>query len=150
MNLNEDTKNINAEIILEIIGKPPEHLRETLDNLIKEIDKENKVNVKRSKINEPKLLKENGDFYTSFAEIEIEVEDIMSLILITFKYMPSYVDIISPEFISLNNNSWNEILNELTRRLHGYDEMARIFQLERVKMQKKLKEISDKDSKKEE
>ena len=34
----EETKNIKAVMIFEIIGKPPEHLNETLDSIINKID----------------------------------------------------------------------------------------------------------------
>ena len=43
MSLNKksmETKGIRATIILEIIGKPPEHLVETLEELAKKIDEE--------------------------------------------------------------------------------------------------------------
>ena len=152
MSSGDDKQNISAEIILEVIGRPAKHLTETLNNLIKNIDEEKGVSVKSKKINEPQPLKENKNFYTSFAEIEIETEEIMYLVLIVFKYMPAYVNIIYPEVIGLTNNNWNEILNELTKKLHGYDEIARILQFEHVKMQKKLKEsagIPDKPEKKE-
>jgi len=84
------------------------------------------------------------DFYTSFAEVEVEVEEILNLAILMFKYMPAHIEIISPELIALTNNGWNDILNELTRRLHGYDEIARVLQVENAKMQKKLKEVLEK------
>ena len=35
----------------------------------------------------------------------------------------------------------NDILNELTRRLHGYEEITRILQTERIILENKLKTI---------
>jgi len=46
-----------------------------------------------------------------------------------------------PELIALTNNGWNDVLNELTRRLHGYDEIARVLQIEKNVLEKKLREI---------
>ena len=86
-------------------------------------------------------MKDQKDFYTSFAEIEIEIEKILDLAILMFKYMPAHVEIIQPEIIALQNNDWNDILNELTRRLHGYDEVARIIQTEKVILEKKLRDI---------
>ena len=37
--------------------------------------------------------------------------------------------------------NWNDVLNELTRRLHGYDEIARILQLEKGIFETKLREV---------
>jgi membrane protein insertase Oxa1/YidC/SpoIIIJ len=144
---NEETKGITAVIILEIIGRPPEHLVETLEELIKSMDKEKGVSVKSKKINEPVLMKDQKQFYTTFAEIEIEVKEILYLAVVMFKYMPAHVEVIEPELIALTNSGWTEILSEITRRLHGYDEVARVLQFENSQMQKKLKELTPEENK---
>jgi hypothetical protein len=144
----EETKNIKAVMIFDIIGKPPEHLTETLNDIINKIDEEKGVSVREKKVNEPVLMKDQKDFYTSFAEVEVEVEEILHLVMLMFKYMPAHVEIASPELIALTNNGWNEILNETTRRLHGYDEVARVLQVENAKMQKELKETEKKKEEK--
>jgi len=164
MSLNEkETKGIRAVMIIEVLGKPPEHLKETLNEIINQIDKEKGVSIKEKRISEPKKLEdskkipENFDkkkmtniegFYTNFAEIEVEVEEIFHLVILMFKYMPAHIDIIYPELIALTNNGWNEILNELTRRLHGYDEIARVIQVEKAILENKLKESIEKKEKK--
>ena len=83
-------------------------------------------------------------FFTTFAEIEVEVEEILQLAILMFKYMPAHLEVISPELLVLTNNGWNDILNELTRRLHGYDEIARIVNVEKSILEKKLREVLEK------
>ncbi|MFH1503677.1 MAG: hypothetical protein ABIE36_03395 [Candidatus Diapherotrites archaeon] len=144
---NSETKGIRASIILEIIGKPPEHLVETLKQIIKSVGEEKGVLIINSKINEPVFMKDNKEFYTTFADIEIEVKDILYLAVIMFKYMPAHVEVIEPELIALTNNGWTDILSELTRRLHGYDEVARVLQFENAQMQKKIKELLPEENK---
>ncbi len=138
MNSND---NIRAIVILEILGRPPEHLKETLENLTKSIGEEKGIFIVEKKVSEPSPLKEKNDFYTSFAEIEIEIENLFSLVFLMFKYMPAHIDILTPEKISMTNTEWNDILNELTRRLHGYDEVARVLMTEKAMMQKKIEEL---------
>lgn len=135
-----ETHGIKAVLILEVLGRPPEHLVETLNNLAKEIDKEKGVNVLSKKINDPIELKERKEFFSSFAEIEVEVEDILYLAVLMFKYMPAHVEVVEPELIALTNNGWTDILSELTRRLHGYDEVARIIQMQNSQLKQKAKE----------
>ncbi len=137
---NNKIKGIKAVFILEIIGRPAEHLTKTLNKLIDEIDKEKGVKVVERKIKEPVELKNNKDFYTTFSEVEIEVEEISQLAGLMFKYMPANIEIIEPELIALSNNRWSDILSELTRRLHGYDEIARVLQMQTAKLQRELKE----------
>jgi len=140
-----ETKGIRSTIILEIIGKPPEHLIGTLEELIKKIGEEKGVQVLGKKINEPILMKDSKEFYTTFAEVDIEVEDILYLAIVMFKYMPAHVEVVEPELIALTNNGWTDILSELTRRLHGYDEVARVIQIQNAQMQKKLRELLPKN-----
>lgn len=136
-----ETKGISSTIILEIVGRPPEYLIETLEGLIKNMDEEKGVHVLGKRINEPIFMKDSKDYYTTFAEVDIEVEDILYLAIIMFKYMPAHVEVIEPELIALTNSGWTDILSELTRRLHGYDEIARMMQVENSQMQKKLNEL---------
>ncbi len=138
---NATIKGIKVVFILEIIGKPKDHLVQTLEKLIESMDKEKGVKVIEKKIKEPIELKNNKDFYTTFAEVEIEVEEILQIAILMFKYMPANVEIIEPELIALSNNGWNDILNELTRRLHAYDELARVLQMQTAKLQRDLKEF---------
>ena len=149
----EETKGIRSTLILEIIGKPPEHLIETLESIIKRIDEEKGVKVLSKKINEPIFMKNSKEFYTTFAEIDVEVEEILYLAILMFKYMPAHVEVIEPELIALTNNGWTDILSELTRRLHGYEEVARVIQIQNAQMKKKLGELlpsAKEESKKEE
>jgi len=142
-----ETKGIRAVFVLEMIGRPAEHLTASMNEVIKSIDEEKGVEVKEKKLNEPVLMKDQKDFYTTFSEIEIEVEEILHLVILMFKYMPAHIEIVSPELIALTNNGWNDILNELTRRLHGYDEVSKVLQFQNAQMQEKLKELGYEEKK---
>ena len=141
---SEETKGIATIMILEVVGRPPEHLTETLNNLINQIDEEQGVTVTGKTVNEPTLMKDQKNFYTSFAEIEVEVETIFNIANLMFEYMPANIEIVSPEIIVLTNNGWNEIFNELLRKLHGYDEIARIIQTEKTILERKLRDVLEK------
>jgi len=163
MSFNE--KKINATLIIEVLGRPPEHLIATLEDISKRIGEEKGVKVIERTVNPPILMrqkaeplatsstkiqsKDQQEFYTSFAEINVEVEEILYLVILMFKYMPANVEIISPQNISLPNSGFNDILNELTRRLHGYEEIARILQTEKKILENKLRVVLEKETPKE-
>ena len=134
------TEKVRAMLVLEVIVRPPEFLTETLNDLIKKISEEQGVIIKETKINPPAVMKDQADFYTSFAEVEVETDNVLYLSILMFKYMPAYIEIISPQNILLKNNDLNDVLNELTRRLHGYEEVARIMQNEKIILENKLRE----------
>lgn len=144
MESNDDEKKIASVLILEIIGRPKEHLVETLKNIIEQIGKEPRTSVKEYNIKEPVTMKDRDDFFTTFAEVEVEVEGIIDLVILMFKYMPAHIDILTPELIALTNNGWADILSEITRRLHAYEEVVRVSQVEKNILENKLKEILDK------
>ena len=144
---SDDERKIRAVMMIEIIGRPPEHLTEALTKIIEQLDNEKGVSVVEKKIHEPVLMKNQENFYTSFAEVEVEVEEVLQIAGLMFKYMPGHIEIIHPESFTLKNSSFNDILNELTRRLHGYDEIARVLQIEKGVLEKKLKGLLDQGKK---
>ena len=139
--MSSNEGKVSAIMILDIIGRPPEHLVESMEKIIENMEKEQGVMVKSKQIKEPTLMKDQKDFYTTFAEIEVEVDEILYLVILMFKYMPAHIEIVYPELLAMSNNGFNEILNELTRRLHGYDELARIMQMEKQILLKKIQEL---------
>jgi len=136
-------------MLLEVIGKPPEHLVTTLEKLIESLNNEKGVSIQKKEIKEPMPVKDKAgnpvknNFYTTFAEVEIDLDEINSLAYIMFRYMPAHVEILSPEHIAFTNNDLNELFNELSRRLHGYDEVARVLQTEKNILEKKLRELME-------
>ena len=140
--MREENK-LSVIMIIEVIGKPPEHLTETLNEIVKKISEEKGVEVKDKKLNDPVTLKENQQFYTSFAEIEAEIDGIAILSELMFRHMPAHVEILSPEHLRINNNELNDIFNSLMRKLHGYDEVARIIQTEKILLQREIKKLKE-------
>jgi hypothetical protein len=138
---SDDEKKIDAIFVLEIIGRPPEHLTETLENMANQIGEEKGVKIIGTRINEPIAMKEQKDFYSSFMEVEAEFDEILYLAVLMFKYMPAHIEIISPQNLTLSNAGFNDLFNELTRRLHGYEEIARILQTEKMILENQLKTI---------
>lgn len=142
--MSSPDQKIRAIFMLEVMGRPPEHLKETLKEFIGKINGEKGVEVKTSEIHEPKELEDEKGFYTTFADIEVETDSLKEIMAITFRYMPSHIEVISPENLKVDNNYFNEIFNEITRRLHAYDQVARIVQNEKMVMEKQLKELAEK------
>jgi hypothetical protein len=134
----EETKGIKVALIVEVLGKPKEYLTDSLNKIIQQIDKEKGVVVEAKEVHEPKELENKKGFYTAFADIHVEVEEIRYLMVLMFKYMPAHIEIVEPELIALTNHGWGDIINELTRRLHGYDEIARVLQLQNQQFRKEL------------
>lgn len=138
-----DEKGVKAMMIIEVAGKPAEHLTDTLNKFMEAIDKEKGVKITSKKVNDPAPMKDQEGFFTSFAEVEVEVDEVLGLAILLFKYMPAHIEILEPENIKFSNNGLSEVFNELARRLHGYDEVARVVQAEKGILENKLKALMD-------
>lgn len=142
--MSSDNLKIRALLIVEVMGRPPEHLTEALNDIITRINAEKDVAVVVKKVNEPIELENQKGLYSNFAEIEVEVKTPMILADLMFRYMPAHVEIISPENFYTTNVQYTQILSEIARRLHVYDNIARVLQMEKSMLEKKLAEFSSK------
>jgi len=129
---------IQAIIIIEMMGKPAGHLKETLEKYVDRIGIEKGIKILNRKVNKPKQLKDS-ELFSSFAEVELELENIQRLVFVVFTFMPSHIEIISPEEIRMRNFELNALCNELTRRLLDYDAIAKNVMLEKRALENQLR-----------
>lgn len=122
-------ENVRAVVILEILGRPQEYVKEAADALVKKIGEEKGIKIKNSKIADLKKLENN--LFSTFAELELEAENILVFIDLIFRYMPAHVEILEPAKLSLENFDLNNMLNGLVMKLHRYDELAKILSVEK-------------------
>ncbi|MBS3088338.1 hypothetical protein J4402_01005 [Candidatus Pacearchaeota archaeon] len=133
---------INATLLLEILGRPKEHVMEALTTLVLKLGSEAGVKITNKVIHEPQPVKDSQTLFTSFAEVDVELDSLQSYVMTLFTYMPSHVEIISPERIAISNTEMNEIGNAITQRLHHYDAVTKNTIVERNTLLQKLKEIA--------
>ncbi len=161
------SQNIKATFIIEILGRPVEHLVSTLELLIDKLSKEKGVNVIERVVHEPKKIEEKkledkdigkklkknkgivvtNEIFTTFAEVEAEFETVESLLFIAFNYMPSNIEITSPENFILKNSDISGLLSGIVIRLHRYDEIAKKLTVDKAILEDKLREIAKKINK---
>lgn len=135
-------EKIQARVILEILGRPPEHITSSLGALIDRMAKEQGVKILDKKMHEPIEVKDSKDLYTTFAEILAELDSFEIFIGIMFAYMPANIEIISPEKVVFTNTSFNFLSGRLLTRLHEYDAIAKKMIMDRDFLVNKLKEVA--------
>lgn len=129
-------------MILEILGRPPGHIKEAMSVLVQRLKSEPGVRVIDETHHEPVKVQDTKDLYTSFSEILFEVESLTMYFGIIFAYMPSNVEILSPQEIAMANTDLNEITGILAQRLHDYDAIAKKMVSERHILEQKLREVA--------
>lgn len=119
-------EKITAILIIEVAGRPPEYLKNSLEIHVDKFKSLKGVELLNSRIHEPKLLEEQKDIYTMFAEVEINTETLGRLIEVIFEFMPSSVTVVEPADLVLDTQEASMVLNDLAGRLHKYDDLAKI------------------------
>jgi uncharacterized protein (UPF0210 family) len=128
---------IEAVLIFEIMGRPPEYVKETLLKLVDTISREKGVRITSKRIEEVRAVENN--LFSTFAEVELGVETLSQLMSIIFKYMPSHIEVIKPTEFRMTNFDTNALINEVARRLHYYDEIAKNIMFQNKALEIQLK-----------
>jgi hypothetical protein len=134
----EFEKKVKALLIIEVLGKPPEHVLQALKDLVERMGKEKDVEIISKKFNEPKPAQ---TLFVTFAEVEIAVPDLFKLFEICFSYMPASVEIFEPADLKFAISDANLIINGLMSRLHQYDAVAKRLSFENMILKNQLQQI---------
>ncbi|MEK6914606.1 MAG: hypothetical protein AABW83_03040 [Nanoarchaeota archaeon] len=139
---------IRALFIFEILGKPPEHVKDSLEKIIDELAKQKGLEVVRREVHEPKIVNEENkndkketnenSLYSTFAEVEIITEDLKLIMAIVLNMLPSHVEILEPSDFNIKNFDLSSLMTELTIKMHKYDEIAKVLILERNDLLRRL------------
>ena len=131
---------LQANLILEILGRPKEHILEALNQLVARLSNEQGIKVIEKTIHNPIEVENSKDLFTTFAEILVELESIDNYLGIMFGYMPSNIELINPEKITLTNKNFNELAHKIISRLHDYDAITKKALIENEILAKKMQE----------
>ncbi|MFA5019560.1 MAG: hypothetical protein WC533_00495 [Candidatus Pacearchaeota archaeon] len=140
-------QKIIVSLIIEVLGRPAENVALALEEVLKSIEKEDGVKLIQKTTHEPKKIepKENQkitkeqELFTSFLELELEFDGLRPFVMFIFKYMPSHVEVLKPEQLTIPNTEISEIMTGVNIRMHKYDEVVRILLVEKEKLEEELK-----------
>jgi hypothetical protein len=140
-------QKIRAQFIFEMLGKPAEHLNETLKELIDKMDEQKGIQIVSNVIHEPKPFEEEGSqvegLFTTFADVELELDNTELLIAVTLNMLPAHVEVIEPSELRFSNFDLSKILSELTIKMHKYDEVAKALTIQRGQLMNKIGEMQE-------
>lgn len=110
--------HIRCNIIIEVLGKPKEHVEDSLKQYIEHIKEDSELVVISEEYSE---IKEQSNLWSKFVELELVVKGTNKLISFCFEYMPSSIEVVKPEQLILTNNELSGFFNDLQARLHNVD-----------------------------
>lgn len=128
--LDEDW--IRCHTVIEIAGRPKEHVEKTIENYLGQIKEDEGLEIINSDLNEAQEKETEADndqmvekLWSSFAEIDMMVEDPVKLGDFCINYMPASLEVVEPDSINYSNQHLTEFFNNLQSRLHQLDMKAK-------------------------
>jgi len=129
-----ENKKITLRVIIEIMGSPKDHVEKTMQLVLEKFKKEYKVN--KEELNEATQLKQ---FWSTFVEIEAEIDNLDQLTSVCFDYLPSSIEVIEPTNLEIKNQVISDLMNDLLAKLHRYDMVMKNLNAENVLLKKQAK-----------
>src|SRR3989344_2696709 len=100
---------MQVNMVIEIMGRPIEHVAESLKQLVEKMANEKGVTVLERIYHDPIKVEKSEDLFTTFAEITAEFDSLNNYFGIIFAYLPSHNEIINPEKINMSNYDLTEL-----------------------------------------
>ena len=110
--------HIRCKVIIEVLGKPKEHVEKTLRMYVDNIKDDSDLIILNSEFSE---AVEKEKLYAIFVELDMIIKGIPKLIAFCFDYMPSSIEISKPEEFVMRKSSVEDLINDLQARLHDVD-----------------------------
>jgi len=135
-----ENQKIRAKLVIELLGSPKEHVDQTMRLVIDKLKKEEGVKLLKEATYAAEQNEEIKPMWSSFSDVDIETVSLKKLMDVCFDYLPSSVEIVSPEKVELSGVDYAYLLNELLAQLHHYAFTAKQLAAENVYLKGKEKE----------
>ena len=132
---------LKAKFIIEILGRPAEHLEKSLTELVDKIGSDKGTSLLSKEVNKAKKVEKTDNLWTSFADLDLSFESLPVFFNAIMTYLPAHIEIYEPEMYKMNAFELNEFSNFVVSRLHNYDALAKRMISEREILINKLEYI---------
>lgn len=126
---------LKIKSIIEILGKPKEHVEETMQKVMTELEKKEGITILNKEIANPKEVEK---FFSSYVDLELKLDDLDKLIDFCFDFLPSTIEIIDPENMDMSSEIFANYLNDLLAKLHQHSMIIRNLHAENTLMKQQL------------
>jgi len=130
-----DKSHLRCKIIIEVLGKPKEHVEKSLTMYVDKIKADSELIILSEEYAD---AKKTDELWSTFVELEMVIKGIKKLIAFCFDYMPSSVQIVKPEQYNLDRTMIENFINDLQGRLHQVDMIVKQQKNENIFLKKNM------------
>lgn len=135
--LTEKT-HLRCKIIIEVLGKPKEHVEKALKRYIEKIDSDSDLIILKKEFAD---AKEKDKLWATFVDMEMVIKGLPKLIAFCFDYMPSSIEILKPDELNMTRSSIADFANDLQARLHDVDMIIKKLKNENEFLKKNMNTV---------
>ena len=118
-----DKGGLYCRVICEILGGPKEYVDRAIKDLVEKCKSLRDIKLFNSKIYETKEQK--NSLFSTFAEMELLFKKRDPLLDFMYSFLPSSIEVIEPEKLTVTNAFLSNWFNEFQARLHATDRIAK-------------------------
>jgi len=134
--IGEKKDMIRCRAILEVLGKPKEHVEKTIKLLVEKIKENPEISILNEKY--AAIKPEGKTMFSTFVELEMVIKGVTTLTGFCFDFMPSSIDIEKPGQLTVKNRDISNIFNDMQSKLHNVDMVAKTLRAERDFLKRNL------------
>ena len=135
-------EKIKVKLVVELVGSPKEHVEDTMKMIIGKLKDDKSVTLIKEVTYDAEQNEQIKPMWSTFSDITIEVDSVKKLMDVCFDYMPSSVEIISPEKFDVTSADYAYLFNELLGQLHQFSFMAKQLAAENMYLKQNKTEKS--------
>lgn len=132
--------NVTFRAVIEVLGKPKEHVESMLNSIVKRLNEDKRFTVNQAETHDC-VPQENTKLFATFAEVELTTENVENMTGFCFDFMPSSIEINSPTNLELSAADFSRYLNDLQAKLHQVDMIAKQMKMERDMISKNTADL---------
>ncbi|MBN2880971.1 hypothetical protein JXM83_02865 [Candidatus Woesearchaeota archaeon] len=108
---------LKSRIMFELVGKPKEHIENTLKKYLEDIEtKEEDSVILSTEFGEAQEIE--GGLFSTYCDAEVLVQNPSVLASFCYEYMPASIEIEEPTEMRITNQDYSNTFNDLLFRLH--------------------------------
>jgi hypothetical protein len=126
---------IKYKAIIEVVGKPKEHIETAIKGYVENLKNSEDYQVISVDYADAEQQQDQS-FWSIFAELELETDDLEKLHDFCFEYMPSTIEITEPKEFVISDGDMSLMLTKLQSKLHSVDMVAKQVKIENDRLKK--------------
>ena len=112
---------LSIRAIIEVLGFPQAHVDEVMKKVVEKLKGEEGIKVIKEDVSPAEVVKQ--EMFSSFVDVEVEIDGLEKLNYFCFHYLPSSVEVLDVESIDVSGREFTNYLNDMLATVHQYNMM---------------------------